>query len=46
MTARIRIGVVGCGLIAQMMHLPHLRELEDLYEIAAVCDISVWQCMT
>jgi len=25
--ARIRIGVVGCGLIAQMMHLPHLREL-------------------
>lgn len=38
--ARIRIGVVGCGLIAQMMHLPHLHELEDLYEIAAVCDVS------
>lgn len=26
---RIKIGAVGCGLIAQMMHLPHLRELED-----------------
>jgi len=38
--ARIRIGVVGCGLIGQMMHLPHLAELDDLYEIAAVCDVS------
>ena len=23
--SRIRIGVVGCGLIGQMMHLPHLK---------------------
>ncbi len=38
--ARIRIGVVGCGLIAQMMHLPHLAELDDLFEIGAVCDLS------
>src|SRR5215470_2742940 len=38
--ARIRIGVVGCGLIAQMMHIPHLAELDDLYEIAALCDVS------
>jgi len=38
--ARIRVGVVGCGLIAQVMHLPHLRELSELYEVAAVCDIS------
>ena len=38
--ARIRIGVVGCGLIAQMMHVPHLAELDDLYEIAALCDVS------
>ncbi|HEV8676597.1 MAG TPA: Gfo/Idh/MocA family oxidoreductase [Methylomirabilota bacterium] len=38
--ARIRIGVVGCGLIAQMMHLPHLQELDDLYELVAVCDVS------
>src|SRR5712691_7944477 len=38
--ARIKIGVVGCGLIAQMMHLPHLRELADLYEVVALCDVS------
>ena len=24
---RLRVGVVGCGLIAQVMHLPYLREL-------------------
>jgi predicted dehydrogenase len=38
--ARIRLGVVGCGLIAQVMHLPHLRELDDLYEVVALCDLS------
>jgi predicted dehydrogenase len=38
--ARIRIGVVGCGLIAQMMHLPHLKELHELYEVVALCDVS------
>jgi predicted dehydrogenase len=27
-------------LIAQVMHLPHLRELDDEYELTAVCDIS------
>jgi predicted dehydrogenase len=38
---RIRIGVVGCGLISQMMHLPHLRELADSYEVVALCDVSL-----
>jgi predicted dehydrogenase len=37
---RIKIGVVGCGLIAQMMHLPHLSELADVYEVVALCDVS------
>jgi predicted dehydrogenase len=37
---RTRVGVVGCGLIAQVMHLPYLAELDDRYEISALCDIS------
>src|SRR5262245_6135515 len=37
---RIRIGVVGCGLIAQVMHLPHLRELHEQFELTALCDVS------
>lgn len=37
---RVHIGVVGCGAIAQIQHLPHLKELRDRYEIVGVCDIS------
>jgi predicted dehydrogenase len=37
---RIRVGVVGCGLIAQVMHLNYLRELSGLYDVVALCDIS------
>jgi len=37
---RLRVGVVGCGLIAQVKHLPLLRELPDRYELAALCDLS------
>src|SRR4029077_13246005 len=40
MAERLRVGVIGCGLIAQVMHLHYLRELSDRYEIAAVCDLS------
>ena len=35
-----KVGIVGCGLIAQVMHLHYLRELPELYEIAALCDVS------
>ncbi len=38
--ARMRIGVIGCGLIGQMMHLPFLKELHELYEVVALCDVS------
>jgi predicted dehydrogenase len=38
--ARVRVGVIGCGLIAQVMHLHYLRELADRFEIAALCDLS------
>ena len=37
---RLKVGVIGCGLIAQVMHLHYLRELSDRFEIAAVCDLS------
>src|SRR6185437_10119921 len=35
---RVRVGVVGCGMIAQLMHLPSLTELPDLFDVVAVCD--------
>lgn len=40
MSGKLRVGVIGCGGIAQMMHLPTLAERPDLFEIAAVADIS------
>jgi predicted dehydrogenase len=38
-TERLRVGIIGAGLIAQVMHLPYLRELADRFEIVALCDI-------
>ncbi len=35
----IGVGVIGCGEIAQLMHLPFLAELPET-SIAAVCDLS------
>jgi len=37
---RLKVGVIGCGAIAQLQHLPHMRELEDEFEIAGLCDLS------
>lgn len=39
-TKRLKIGVIGCGAIAQSQHLPNLRERPDIWETAAVCDVS------
>ncbi|MHB8686228.1 MAG: Gfo/Idh/MocA family protein [Candidatus Dormibacteraceae bacterium] len=36
----MKVGVVGCGLVAQVMHLHYLRELSDRFEIVAICDLS------
>jgi predicted dehydrogenase len=35
---RLRVAVVGCGEAAQIMHLPSLRMLDDLFEVTVACD--------
>lgn len=37
---RVRVGVIGSGSIAQIMHLPYLKELSGQFAIAALCDVS------
>src|ERR1700687_2283772 len=37
---KIKVGVVGVGEIAQVVHLPILQASCDQFEIAAICDIS------
>ena len=37
---RLKVGVIGCGAIAQIQHLPHLRELDDQFAIGGLADLS------
>jgi predicted dehydrogenase len=37
---RVKVGVIGLGEVAQIIHLPILEALADRYEIGAICDIS------
>lgn len=36
----LRVGVIGAGVIGQVMHLPYLRELDDRFRVDAICDLS------
>jgi predicted dehydrogenase len=38
--SRLRVGVIGLGEVAQIIHLPILESLPDHFELTAVCDIS------
>lgn len=37
---RLKVGVIGLGEVAQIIHLPILEMLAERYEIASLCDIS------
>src|SRR6266581_1814624 len=37
---RVRVGVIGCGMVAQAEHLQNLLQLSDRFEIAALADPS------
>lgn len=37
MSAPLRVGLIGCGAIAQIMHIPYLVEYEQ-FELLALCD--------
>ncbi len=37
---KVRVGLVGSGEVAQVIHLPILQTLSDRFELAAICDIS------
>ena len=37
---RLKIGLVGCGAIAQIQYLPLLRDMADRFEVAGLCDLS------
>lgn len=39
--AKIKIGMIGCGGIANQKHFPALKNCEDLCELIAFCDTQV-----
>jgi len=36
----IRLGIIGCGAITQVQHLPNLIKLQEEFEVTVVCDRS------
>jgi predicted dehydrogenase len=38
--SKLKIGVVGAGLIGQVEHIPNLLRLSDRYELVGVADAS------
>lgn len=37
---KLKVGIIGLGEVAQIIHLPILASMAEKYEIAAICDIS------
>jgi predicted dehydrogenase len=37
-TKKIRLGIIGCGIIAEEAHLPALERLKDRYTVTALCN--------
>lgn len=37
----LRVGIIGAGEVAQVIHLPTLTLLSHLYQIISICDISL-----
>jgi predicted dehydrogenase len=49
MSPIIRVGVIGAGEVAQVIHLPTLSLLSHLFNVVAICDVSqktVDHCVT
>jgi predicted dehydrogenase len=36
----LRVGIIGCGEITQVAHIPTLGFLSDFYKITYLCDVS------
>ncbi|KAG8723831.1 hypothetical protein FRC09_001592 [Ceratobasidium sp. 395] len=36
----IRVGIIGAGSVAQIIHLPTLQLMSDKYKVTALCDVS------
>ena len=40
MDERLRVGIIACGEVTQILHLPSLVQLSEQFEVAALGDVS------
>lgn len=36
----VNVGLIGCGLVAQVVHIPNLNAMSDFFRITYLCDVS------
>ena len=36
----VNVGIIGCGEVAQIIHIPTLNSMSDFFRIAYLCDVS------
>jgi predicted dehydrogenase len=39
-SAIISIGIIGCGEVSQVVHIPTITHMSDLFRIVYLCDVS------
>ena len=37
---QLRVGIIGCGEVSQIIHLPTLYQLNEQFTVTALCDVS------
>lgn len=37
---RVRVGVIGLGEVAQIIHLPIIEQMREQYRLVAICDVA------
>lgn len=36
----LRVGIIGCGEVSQVVHIPNFNALSDWFEVTYLCDVS------
>jgi predicted dehydrogenase len=36
----LRVGIIGCGEVSQVIHIPNFNALSDWYQVTYLCDVS------
>ncbi|KAE8141901.1 hypothetical protein BDV38DRAFT_174832 [Aspergillus pseudotamarii] len=36
----VRVGIIGCGMVTQVVHVPCLNSLSHLFQVTYLCDVS------